>query len=115
MARACLRFCVSDLGKYRHLKFITKSKPPLKENLLGCQESKPGTKYLSTLGISISNPTMTLMAADNLFFGLQMRKLKCRELDKCPRSQFQQGEAWDLNPGWVAFDLLHNPTKEMIL
>ena len=31
MARACLRFCVSDLGKYRHLKYITKLKPPLKE------------------------------------------------------------------------------------
>ena len=38
MARACLRFCVSDLGKYRHLKYITKLKPPLKGNLLGCQE-----------------------------------------------------------------------------
>ena len=58
---------------------------------------------------------MTLMAADNIFFRLQTRKLKYRELDKCPKSQFQQGEAWDLNPGWVAFDLLHNPTKEMII
>lgn len=55
------------------------------------------------------------MAADNFLFSLQMRKLKCRELDKCPRSQFQQEEVWDLNPGRAAFDLLHNPTKEMIL